>query len=870
MKKYLLVVMIALFAITTEMKAVTAYPYPIRFTQPDKTTLTLTMKGDERVKWAETEDGYTLIYNKEGFFCYATKDEDGNLVPSPYVATDIAERSAAVVAFLENTPKKLFYSDMQVKEFIRLWDFMKDKSATEKMGTLGTIKFPVILVSFSNKQFSKTRTQFDNLLNQVNYGFSGSVADFYKENSYGQLKLEFVVAGPFQLSHTIAYYGSNSNGNYQAFARESVQLADDSLDFTQFDNNNDGYVDGVHIIFAGYGEEAGGGADCIWSHRSSLYTAMYVDGKSLRDYSCSPELSGSSGSTPTKVGVICHELGHVFGAPDFYDTDYGSSGGEYPGTGTWDLMGSGSWNNGGSKPAHHNPYSKCYIYGWATPKTLVNPEAVVVLDAETYGNSFYRVETTTSGEFFLLENRQNHKFDANIPGSGLLVYRVHRNATTSGRISNTTHPQQFYVVSAVNNTAIPTSTVSSYGTVNSASAPFGNLKNEFTDATTPSAKSWAGNATNKPLTSITKVSRNKTVTFLFRGASPNPGAFEATPSTATSITLTWRLFNYNKVLVLYSPNGVFGTPQGDVYNAGDMVSGGGEVLYQGYGTSFLHTGLTPQTLYRYKIFSYETTGWTSGVETSATTPHAALSMPYFVNFDNDSVNLPGFWDSEYENANYQWRVTYGNDNTYAPYSAPNCLTLTATSSNYDDMEATVITAPVNTSETQSHLTFRLKNQKRLTAQDILTVKYRTAMTSSWTTIAMFNTSMSVWNLIDLNVPSADFLQVAFTGTSHFGRGIGIDDVKFEAGVSGISTALEENINVNIYPNPAHNLFNISATYSDKNIGYEVFDILGRSVAKGNVDAYQTASINTGNWKTGVYVIKLTVGSNEKTHQLIIK
>ena len=63
-------------------------------------------------------------------------------------------------------------------------------------------------------------------------------------------------------------------------------------------------------------------------------------------YSCAPELRGNRGSGLSRIGVHCHEIGHSFGAMDFYDTDYEVNG-EYAGTGQWDLMASGNWNNEG-------------------------------------------------------------------------------------------------------------------------------------------------------------------------------------------------------------------------------------------------------------------------------------------------------------------------------------------------------------------------------------------------------------------------------------------------------------------------------------------------------------------------------------------
>lgn len=870
MKKYALTLILALFALSTQITAVTAYPYPIRFTQPDKTQLTLTMKGDERIKWAETEDGYSLVYNNDGFFCYATKDENGDMVPSQYIATDIANRSAEVTAFLERTPKHLFYSESQTKMLIDIWFMANDKSlkSNEKMVTLGTVKFPVILASFSNKSFAKTKAQFNNLLNQAGYGTSGSVSDFYKENSYGKMQLEFVAIGPIRLPQTIAYYGNNSNGNSQQFARDAINLANDSVDFSQFDNDGDGYVDGVHIFFAGYGEESGGGADCIWSHRGTIASSVpTVDGKRLKDYSCSPELRGSSGSTITNIGVICHELGHVFGAPDFYDTDYESNG-QYPGTGEWDIMGSGSWNNNGATPCHHNPYSKCYIYHWATPKILTQPEAVVLNNAEGNDNSFYRYETSTTGEYFLLENRQKQQFDANIPGSGLMIYRVHKNGVPGYNVNNT-HPQKFCVVSATSNSAIPTSTASTYGSLNNANTPFGNTKFAFNDSTLPSSKAWNGLPTQKPLSQITKVSRNKTVCFLFRNASINVGEFEANASSATAIKLSWRLFNYQKVLLVYSANGVFGTPQGDVYNAGDNISGGGVVLYQGYANTYNHTGLSPQTLYKYKIFSLDNGNWTTGVEAQATTYANPLNLPYNENFDADT-NYPNFWSAEYDNTNYQWIVANRDVTTYTAHSGDNYLLCSAPNANCSGDMATLLTAPVNTSgASQPKLSFFIRNQRRMSDLDVVTIKYRPLATGNWVVLATLTNTYSAWTQLTFELPAREFVQVAFEASCHYGRGIAIDDVRFYDEAAGINTASADNSSIAIYPNPATNKVNIAAT-SNQTISYEVFDLMGRSMVRGNVEAEQTAQLNTSNWKPGVYIIKIHSGNNEKTKQLIIK
>jgi hypothetical protein len=58
-----------------QVSAVPAYPYPVKITQSDGSVITIVLKGDERVKWAESADGYTLLRNSKGVFEFAMLDK---------------------------------------------------------------------------------------------------------------------------------------------------------------------------------------------------------------------------------------------------------------------------------------------------------------------------------------------------------------------------------------------------------------------------------------------------------------------------------------------------------------------------------------------------------------------------------------------------------------------------------------------------------------------------------------------------------------------------------------------------------------------------------------------------------------------------
>ena len=207
LKKQIQVIFLFVVLISFSQSAfgVAAYPYPVEITQPDGTKITIIQKGDEHVKWAQTVDGYSILRNSRGIYEYAMHDVKNDMVPSGIPVRNALDRSVTEIQFLMNTPKNLSYSDSQI-------GMMKSISAMQKSGnekafpTTGSRKLVCILIGFTDVAFTKTKADFDNLFNQVLYttdGASGSVYDYYKENSYGQLSLNVTVAGPFTAAHNM-------------------------------------------------------------------------------------------------------------------------------------------------------------------------------------------------------------------------------------------------------------------------------------------------------------------------------------------------------------------------------------------------------------------------------------------------------------------------------------------------------------------------------------------------------------------------------------------------------------------------------------------------------------------------------------------
>jgi M6 family metalloprotease-like protein len=598
--------------------AVSAYPYPIEFTQPDGSKITILLKGDEKVRWAETMDGYSIIHNKQGAYEYAMLDENHNMIPSGFSVKNINQRSIEDHLFLKSIPKGLHYSVNQINQMKSVW-LNESGSLQNAFPTTGNRKLLVILANFSNTTTTYPSSNFDNYMNQLNYNGTGSFKDYYLEVSYGQLTIVTTVSAWVSLPNTHDYYGPEAL--WGQYALDAITAANNqtSVNFADFDNDLNGVVDGVAIFHQGQGQEETGSTLDIWSHSWDLTSAGFTsaqrtfDGVLVNSYTTMPERNSTGMGT---IGVMCHEFGHNLGSPDFYDINY-STGGQYDGTGKWDLMASGSWNGtSGNKPAHPNAYIKTMIFNWASPTTINSASLITLNNAAENTNSFYRFNTTTTNEYFLIENRQQLKFDTYIPGHGMIIYHVDGNYISTASGINAGSHQGMYPVCA-NATGNPPTT---YGTINSGGCPFPGTgsKTSFTDVSTPNSMSWAAANTAKPITYISENITNKTVSFAFMGGvsctAPTTQATTFTSSAITdnSMTIAWTRGTGNSVMVVArSGSAVTELPvNGTAYSAstvfggGTQIGSGNYVVYNGTGSSVNITALTAGTTYYYTIYEY--------------------------------------------------------------------------------------------------------------------------------------------------------------------------------------------------------------------------------------------------------------------------
>ncbi|MDD4703879.1 MAG: M6 family metalloprotease domain-containing protein [Bacteroidales bacterium] len=502
-------IMLLISFVSVNLFAIPANPKPITIKQPQGKTITLTLKGDEKVNWASSIDEYTLIRNSENVFVYGQLNERGDLIPSNYIASNPNERTAEERLFLSTLPHNLHFSESQIQERKKLYQTENSQKAV----TTGQVRLLLILVAFSDKPFTYTQSDFNTMCNQVGYnlnGATGSVRDYYYDNSGGALEMIIDVVGPVTLPNTSAYYAAGGGG-MGAFVNGALTLVDPSVNFSQY-RNGETRVSNIHFVFAGQAQSSTGNTSEIWPHKSYVSNSILKDGVQFSSYSCSAEKKSSS--QMDGIGTMCHEMGHALGLMDLYDTDYTSSGGTAATPDTWCLMASGSYNNNHNTPPYLNAWER-EILGWGDPITLTNTSSNV-LPCTADSLISYRVDISPS-EYFLIEHRKQKGWDAYIPGNGMLIYHGDKNklegtnAFYYNEINVNPADRGFYIEVATGNLAHNSTAL----------APFGGAsgQNYFTNSSTPSTALKNGTLVNKPITHITYIN-DSTMTFDYMSNSP--------------------------------------------------------------------------------------------------------------------------------------------------------------------------------------------------------------------------------------------------------------------------------------------------------------------------------------------------------------
>ena len=411
--------------------------------QPDGSFLTIEQFGDEHHHWTSTSDG-TLVINKGGAYYVAAIDDTGRLLATDLLAHDAQERDNKEQQLIAAQASRIALFHQQRNE--ALTRAMTISSTGGYLPHKGTTRVLTILAAFQDSTFTinepvQAYEQYLNgdiqtdMGNKNHYNLT-SVKQYFEICSYGQFNPQFDIIGPVTLPHELAYYGGTlekgKDDRFSEVCKDAVAQAKDMVpDWKVYDNDGDGNVEMVCIIYAGYGQNQGGGVETIWA-KASRQNIGIGNGLRINFFNCSPEHFYPINSIDAEgvaykdyingTGVFIHEMSHCMGLPDLYQTD-----GKFlnnQGMESWDVMDYCLYNRNGFAPAAYTAWEQ-EVMGWKEIETVIASQHISGLLPLVEGGTAYKIANAADeNEYMVIECVMKRGLNQYAYGSGLLVYHV--------------------------------------------------------------------------------------------------------------------------------------------------------------------------------------------------------------------------------------------------------------------------------------------------------------------------------------------------------------------------------------------------------------------------------------------------------------
>ena len=358
--------------------------------------------------------------------------------------------------------------------------------STNRIPRTGTIEYPLVLVDFSDLHFTiqdkqALRDHYERVFNEHGYsdttvitfrgytiyGATGSVSDYFRDQSYRQYTPKFKIIGPITLPEKYSFYGK---GEWDPNVKILVRQICDSIitgglaDLAGYARNRS--IDQLSIIYAGRGANYNGAdINTIWPQASKMYfnknsdPLIYNSGIDEIKYACTCELFWDSDSIMDGIGLFCHEFSHTLGLQDFYNTDLNAGNDDIDNAamGYWSLMDYGCYENQGFSPVGYTAFEK-YSLGWMDLEEITYAGTYVLNnisrkpDPESDIHSAYRLNTGNDDQFIVLENHPKTGWYKYHKAQGLMVTTVdYYDSIWQDNIINNYNPKHYRILPADNN-----------------------------------------------------------------------------------------------------------------------------------------------------------------------------------------------------------------------------------------------------------------------------------------------------------------------------------------------------------------------------------------------------------------------------------
>ena len=490
--------------------AVPAKPTAFTHTQSDGSTVTLVMRGGEFCHSLMTIDGLTVAQNINGDYCYTAGGAMSNVL-----AHDAESRGIQEVAFVT-----AYRNQMTLTGDSRRTPRRENENTSPQVPTMGSPRIPIILVNYTDVKFIDDFPQltFQNQFNEKDK----SCLHYFESQSRGKFSPQFDILGPVELSHNRAFYGANKRVyGYEVDAQLGTMIYEactglPDVDFSRYDNDGDGNVDVVVVLYAGVGEAQASQSvpssvwPCQWDMQEaydwqcSVVGPFQLNGVTINKFAVFNELEGSNNNSTRidGIGTFCHEFSHCLGLPDFYPTNGGSA----YGMNAWSLMAYGCYQDDGNTPVGYTSYERHYM-GWMD---LIDPVentrySMAPLNTDE-GTAVKVVNDANPNEYYLLEYRAKTDWDLFLPADGILILHVDFNQMEwdENTPNNIANHQRMTIIPADNVLAAYNNSTDTW--------PMG-AKDSLTNYSTPAAQVFTGGYMNKPIKAMTVDRENSIASF---------------------------------------------------------------------------------------------------------------------------------------------------------------------------------------------------------------------------------------------------------------------------------------------------------------------------------------------------------------------
>lgn len=402
---------------------------PIRLVQPDGQEINCFASGDEYYNYLHDADGFTIVRGANGYYCYATKDTRGAVVASDFLAGSVDPASVGLKPYVKISEQEYYARRQEWEKHIRRPEMKNGRELNH-----GRYNNLVVFIRFAGDTYHTTPfSTVEQMFNADGYE-DVSLHNFYHHTSYNQLDLWSYFYPEPDGETVLSYEDVYPKQYYQPYdpvgnpigytddqrATREFDLLESAIEYVrdmipddlELDYNGDGLVDNVVFVCKG---ETGEWNSLLWPHRWSIWDRQVYLNNGLQVYDFNLQLEQGGYFT---VSTLCHEMFHSLSAPDLYHYSAGGN----P-SGSWDLMCSNT-----DPPQQPSVYLK-YKYGnWIDEIPLIQEEGTYEIEANVWEGgrrNGYRIPTGNPNQFIFVEYRDKRNiFEGQIPGSGLLVYRI--------------------------------------------------------------------------------------------------------------------------------------------------------------------------------------------------------------------------------------------------------------------------------------------------------------------------------------------------------------------------------------------------------------------------------------------------------------